>query len=64
MDKTMTFTQEEIRLIYTACMNYGNKLEEIIKSIPNEEELIRDEISNKSRKHRRLANKVIEYIEE
>ena len=39
MDNRINFTQEELQLLYAyaACMSYGNKLSEIIKSIPNEE---------------------------
>lgn len=64
MDKTITFTQEEIQMIYSACMSYGNKLEEIIKSVPDEEEVIRSEISARARLHWRLARKMTEYMEE
>lgn len=31
------FTQEELQLLYAACMSYGGKLSEIVKSILNEE---------------------------
>lgn len=36
MNNRMEFTQEELQLLYAACMSYGDKLLEIIKSIPNE----------------------------
>jgi len=38
MDNGIRFTQEELLLLYAACMSYGDKLSEIIKSISNEEE--------------------------
>lgn len=34
-DKQIIFTQEELQLIYAACMSYGDKLAEIKKSIPH-----------------------------
>ena len=36
MDNRIDFTQEELQLLYAACMSYGDKLSEIVKSIPNE----------------------------
>ena len=30
MDKKLIFTQEELQLLYAACMSYGDKLAEII----------------------------------
>lgn len=38
MENTMNFTQEELQLIYAACMSYGDKLAEIKKTISYEDE--------------------------
>lgn len=35
MDNKINFTQEELELLYAACMSYGDKLLDILKSIPN-----------------------------
>ena len=64
MSDKVNFTQEELQLIYTACISYAEKLVETIKCIPNEEEFIRDAISNKANKLYRLARKMTEYMEE
>ena len=60
MDKTLKFTQEELQLLYAACMSYGDKLSEIIKSIPNEET---DRLSDRAKESWNLARKIIEYME-
>lgn len=31
IDNKMEFTQEELQLLYAACMGYGDKLSEVIK---------------------------------
>lgn len=64
MDQKIHFTQEELQMLYAACMAYGGRLSEIIKSIPNEEDFIREEMSKKVRGHYKLARKITEYIEE
>ena len=61
MDKTLEFTQEELQLLYAACMSYGDKLSEIIKSIPNEET---DKLSDRAKESWNLARKVTEYMED
>lgn len=53
------FTQEELKLIYAACMNYGDKLSEIIKSIPNEET---DKLSDRTKSNWNLARKITDYM--
>lgn len=60
MNKKINFTQEELQLLYAACMSYGNKLSEIIKSIPNEET---DRISDRAKDSWNLARKITEYKE-
>lgn len=54
------FTQEELQLLYAACMSYGDKLSEIIKSIPNEET---DRLSDRAKDSWNLARKITEYME-
>lgn len=63
MENTMNFTQEELQLIYAVCMNYGDKLAEIKKSISHEDEKILDKLANRAKDIWNLAKKVTEYIE-
>lgn len=63
MEITMNFTQEELQLIYAACMNYGDKLAEIKKTIPNEDEIILDRLADRAKDSWNLAKKVAGYIE-
>lgn len=60
MDSKINFTQEELQLLYAACMSYGNKLSEIIKSIPNEET---DRLSDRAKDSWNLARKITKYME-
>ena len=60
MNKKINFTQEELQLIYAACMSYGDKLSEIIKSIPNEET---DRLADRAKESWNLARKITEYME-
>lgn len=60
MDNRMRFTQEELQLLYAACMSYGDKLSEIIKSIPNEET---DKLSDRAKDSWNLARKITGYME-
>ena len=61
MDNRINFSQEELKLLYAACMSYGDKLSEIIKSIPNEET---DKLSDRAKDSWNLARKITEYMEE
>ncbi len=61
MDNTINFTQEDLQLIYAACMSYGDKLSEIIKSIPNERSA--DGLADRAKSSWSLARKVAEYME-
>lgn len=61
MDNRIRFTQEELQLLYTACMSYGDKLSEIIKSIPNEDT---DKLSDRAKESWSLARKITEYMED
>ena len=61
MDDRIRFTQKELQLLYAACINYGNKLSGIIKSIPNEET---DRLSDRAKDSWNIARKITEYMEE
>ena len=61
MDNRIRFTQEELQLLYVACMSYGDKLAEIIKSIPNEET---NKLSDRAKESWNLARKITEYMED
>ena len=56
-----SFTQEELQLLYAACMSYGDKLSEIIKSIPNGET---DKLSDRAKDSWNLARKITGYMED
>ncbi len=58
----MDFTQNELQLLYAACMSYGDKLSDIIKSIPNEAENT-DRLSDRARESWNLAMKLTKYME-
>lgn len=60
----MEFSQKELQLLYAACISYGNKLSQILKSIPNEEEIVLDKLSDKAKDSWNLAKKITEYMEE
>lgn len=61
MENRMEFTQEELQLLYAACMSYGDKLSELIKSIPNEET---DRLSDRAKDSWNLARKITGYMKE
>lgn len=63
MDNKINFTQEELQLLYAACMSYGNKLSGIIKSIPNEGENIIDRLSDRAKDSWNIARKITGYME-
>ena len=60
----MNFTQEELQLLYAACMSYGDKLSQILKSIPNEGEIVLDSLSNRAKESWNLAQKNTSYLKE
>lgn len=64
MQKTINFTQEELQLIYAACMSYGDKLAETKKSIPNEAEIVLDILADRAKGSWNLARKITEYMED
>lgn len=61
MDKKVSFTKQELQLLYAACMSYGNKLSEIVKSIPNEKT---GKLSDRANDSWNLARKITGYMEE
>lgn len=63
MENRIEFTQEELQLLYAACMSYGDKLSRIIKSIPNEEENIVNGLSDRAKDSWNLARKITGYME-
>lgn len=64
MDNKIELTQEELQLLYTACMSYGDRLSGIVKSIPNEEKMIVDSLSNRAKDSWNLAQKITSYLKE
>lgn len=58
----MNFTQYELQLLYAACMNYGDKLSGIVKSVPNEVEST-NRLSDRAKDSWNLARKITEYME-
>ena len=64
MDNKIELTQEELQLLYTACMSYGDRLSGIVKSIPNEEKMIVDSLSNRAKESWNLAQKITLYLKE
>lgn len=68
MDKRINLTQEELQLLYAACMSYGDKLSEIVKSIPNESFAISGlghihGLSDRAKDSWNLAVKITGYME-
>ena len=57
-----SFTQEELQLLYAACMSYGNKLAEIKKSIPDEGRNILDNLADRAKESWTLARTITEYM--
>lgn len=57
------FIQEELQLLYAACMSYGDKLSQVLKSIPNEGEIVLDRLSDRAKESWNLARKITEYME-
>lgn len=64
MDNKINFTQEELQLIYAACMSYGDKLAEIKKSISNEKKIVLDNLTDRAKESWNLARKITEYMED
>lgn len=64
MDYAINFTKEELQLIYAACMSYGDKLAEIKKTIPYEDEMITDRLANRAKAGWSLVKKVAGCMQE
>lgn len=62
MDNKMEFTQEELQLLYAACMSYGDKLSQILKNIPDEGEIILNRLSDRTKDSWNLVRKITEYM--
>ena len=63
-NREISFTHKELQLLYAACMNYGDKMSGIIKSISNEEENVIDRLSDRTKDSWNLARKITEYMED
>lgn len=59
MSNIINLTEDEIQLIYAACMNYGNKLSNMAKDIPNESS-ITNNITDRAKEAWDLARKILE----
>lgn len=64
MDNGINFTQEELHLLYAACMSYGDRLSNILKSIPNEKKSVIDGLSDSAKDSWDLARKITGYMAE
>lgn len=69
MGNRINFTEEELQLLYAACMSYGNKLSEIVKSIPNESFAINGlehmhGLADRAKDSWNLARRIAEHLEE
>ncbi len=62
MDNKTIFNQEELQLLYATCMSYGDKLSDIVKSIPNEMEST-NRLSDRAKDSWNFARKITEYME-
>ena len=69
MNNMINFTEEELQLLYAACMSYGDKLSNIVKEIPNELAAINGigqihGLSDRAKDSWNLARKITECMEE
>lgn len=64
MDNRINFSQEELQLLYAACMSYGGRLSDILKSIPNERKDITGGLSDRADDSWKLARKITGYMTE
>ena len=55
------FSRNELDLMYTACMTYGNKLSVMAKELPNEP-IIADLLSKKAKESWNMAIKITNYL--
>lgn len=59
----MKFTENELNLLYAACMSYGNFLADTGKKLPNEDKIV-DIIADRAKESYNLARKIVTLIEE
>lgn len=59
----MKFTENELNLLYAACMSYANSLTGIRGKIPNEDKIV-DMIADRAKESYDLARKIATLIEE
>ena len=59
MENNKQFTEKDIQLIYTALMEYGNKLCNMSKEVPNESE-ITNKLTDRAKQSWNLARKVLD----
>lgn len=59
----MKFTENELNLLYAACMSYGNSLVDTGKKLPNEDKIV-DIIADRAKESYNLARKITTLIEE
>ena len=59
MENNKQFTEEDIQLIYAALMEYGNKLYNMSKEVPNESE-ITNKLTDRAKQSWNLARKVLD----
>lgn len=69
MNNMINFTEEELQLLYAACISYGDKLSNIVKEIPNELAAINGigqihGLSDRAKDAWSLARKITEHMEE
>lgn len=64
MDKAPNFTQDELQLLYAACLSYADKLIKIHKSIPDEGKNILDNLSGRATESWELAQKITRCMED
>ncbi len=60
MENEVIFSKEELQLLYAACMSYGGRLSEVLKSFPNERAI--DGLSERADKSWKLAQKIAGYM--
>lgn len=62
MDNKIFFSKEELQLLYAACMSYGGRLSEVLKSLPNERAI--DGLSDRAAESWKIAQKIAGYMAE
>lgn len=63
MEKKIKFTQDELQVLYSACMSYGNTLSDIMKKNVGCNEAV-DMLGDTAKESWNLARKITEYMEE